>query len=248
MIIEEEEKEEEKNEKLLVDLCECYLLNRKIYTTERLIHICENCLLKIASKNNKSQEVQKEAEMALLALSCVDGQDKLDKGLFSNEIIEIIKYHQEHHNLTQLAYQSAWHFFVYKFRCRKELGEKLLNELHFHREAITELGELSRCIDRMEKEGAEKTKIEDLQMIQLSWLHNVYLMFYNYRLRNEENIELIRYLVRMCRTMGDYDSDILIWSSKIFNTMLSFRIDSVDVLLKGGAFNLFLEMFPRLKK
>ncbi|KAH7825155.1 uncharacterized protein MONOS_1472 [Monocercomonoides exilis] len=68
MIFEEEKKKERKNKKLLIDLCECFvLLNNRI--NSELISICIPCLLKIALKKEENEETQKEVEIALLALS-----------------------------------------------------------------------------------------------------------------------------------------------------------------------------------
>ncbi|KAH7819689.1 uncharacterized protein MONOS_17934 [Monocercomonoides exilis] len=72
MIAEEEEKKEKekRNEKLLVDLCECYLFLSCGFTHE-LLSVCSPCLLKAASVKEESEENQKDVEMALLALSCI---------------------------------------------------------------------------------------------------------------------------------------------------------------------------------
>eukprot|EP00770_Monocercomonoides_exilis_P002805 MONOS_2787.1-p1 / transcript=MONOS_2787.1 / gene=MONOS_2787 / organism=Monocercomonoides_exilis_PA203 / gene_product=unspecified product / transcript_product=unspecified product / location=Mono_scaffold00060:3828-4299(+) / protein_length=111 / sequence_SO=supercontig / SO=protein_coding / is_pseudo=false len=104
MIFEEEEKKEEKDEKLLVDLCECNLLLGSIFSS-KLISICVPCLLKVASDKEENEEAQKEVEMALLALNNI-GFCKVEQELFLDKITEIIKYLQEHRNLTRLAYQS----------------------------------------------------------------------------------------------------------------------------------------------
>ncbi|KAH7821387.1 uncharacterized protein MONOS_8165 [Monocercomonoides exilis] len=72
MINEEEMKEEEKrNEKLLIDLCECYISLNYLHSPE-IISICVPCLLKVAMRKEENEEIQKEVEMALLALSCFD--------------------------------------------------------------------------------------------------------------------------------------------------------------------------------
>eukprot|EP00770_Monocercomonoides_exilis_P002643 MONOS_2626.1-p1 / transcript=MONOS_2626.1 / gene=MONOS_2626 / organism=Monocercomonoides_exilis_PA203 / gene_product=unspecified product / transcript_product=unspecified product / location=Mono_scaffold00055:88926-89638(+) / protein_length=192 / sequence_SO=supercontig / SO=protein_coding / is_pseudo=false len=71
MIIEEDKKKEERNEKLLTDLCECHLLLNRRASSE-LFSIYVPYLLKVAMNKEESEENQKEVEMALLALSNVD--------------------------------------------------------------------------------------------------------------------------------------------------------------------------------
>eukprot|EP00770_Monocercomonoides_exilis_P009273 MONOS_9227.1-p1 / transcript=MONOS_9227.1 / gene=MONOS_9227 / organism=Monocercomonoides_exilis_PA203 / gene_product=unspecified product / transcript_product=unspecified product / location=Mono_scaffold00373:2016-2756(-) / protein_length=210 / sequence_SO=supercontig / SO=protein_coding / is_pseudo=false len=114
MIIDEYEKKDGRNEKLIVDLCECHqaLSGKYSNISKELSSICVPCLLKVALKKEEDEKTQKEVEMALLALSCIDERYKIDEELYLDEITEIIKYHQEHHNLTQLAYQSAWQFLI----------------------------------------------------------------------------------------------------------------------------------------
>ncbi|KAH7818897.1 uncharacterized protein MONOS_1729 [Monocercomonoides exilis] len=69
MIVDEnEKKKEEKDEKLLTDLCECFLALSN-YSSSKLHSIYVPCLLKVAQKKEKSVETQKEVELALLALS-----------------------------------------------------------------------------------------------------------------------------------------------------------------------------------
>eukprot|EP00770_Monocercomonoides_exilis_P014940 MONOS_14886.1-p1 / transcript=MONOS_14886.1 / gene=MONOS_14886 / organism=Monocercomonoides_exilis_PA203 / gene_product=unspecified product / transcript_product=unspecified product / location=Mono_scaffold01097:12673-14214(-) / protein_length=297 / sequence_SO=supercontig / SO=protein_coding / is_pseudo=false len=147
MIFEEEKKEKEKrNEDLLASLCECYLLLHNLYS-EKLIPICVPCLLKFALKKEESEETRKEKEMALLVLSHIDRYYFLRQELYLKEITEIIKNHQEHHNLTQLAY----HLKV------------IVNELHFGREAARELEELTRNMDWKKKE--EKMNKEEAKEV-----------------------------------------------------------------------------------
>ncbi|KAH7817436.1 uncharacterized protein MONOS_8841 [Monocercomonoides exilis] len=65
MIVEEDEKKEEKNERLLVDLCECHLITSKCFIPDNVIVICMLHLLKAASNKKENEETQKEVEMAL---------------------------------------------------------------------------------------------------------------------------------------------------------------------------------------
>ncbi|KAH7832617.1 uncharacterized protein MONOS_16888 [Monocercomonoides exilis] len=65
--------------------------------------------LKMALNKDESEKNEKEMEIALLALSNIPEGMVGNKKMFFNETIEIIHCHQEHHYLTQLGYQSAWH-------------------------------------------------------------------------------------------------------------------------------------------
>ncbi|KAH7818162.1 uncharacterized protein MONOS_10016 [Monocercomonoides exilis] len=108
MIIEEDEKKEEKNEKLLFDLCECYLSLYYEFTDipEEITDICGVNLMKIKLRKEENGETQKEMEMALLAL-CNIRFNFFEKELYLSEVIEVIKHHQELNNLSQLVYQST---------------------------------------------------------------------------------------------------------------------------------------------
>ncbi|KAH7823428.1 uncharacterized protein MONOS_18628 [Monocercomonoides exilis] len=70
MIVDEDEKNEEKNENLLIDSCECYLLLGNSFSFETL-SICVPCLLKAALKKKEDEETKTEVEMALLGFSCI---------------------------------------------------------------------------------------------------------------------------------------------------------------------------------
>ncbi|KAH7824092.1 uncharacterized protein MONOS_17550 [Monocercomonoides exilis] len=99
----------------------------------------------------ENKEAQKEVETVLLALSSI-GDNKVPKELYLGAIKEIIEYHHENHNLTHLAYQSAWQFLIDRFFRDKDLEIVIVNELHFPREAATELEELSKFVNWKKKE------------------------------------------------------------------------------------------------
>ncbi|KAH7828389.1 uncharacterized protein MONOS_3051 [Monocercomonoides exilis] len=73
----DEENDEGKNEKRLADLCECYLSLKYEYMDlpETVTEISVRCLLKVALSKEENEETQKEAEMALLALSCIESHN-----------------------------------------------------------------------------------------------------------------------------------------------------------------------------
>eukprot|EP00770_Monocercomonoides_exilis_P014111 MONOS_14057.1-p1 / transcript=MONOS_14057.1 / gene=MONOS_14057 / organism=Monocercomonoides_exilis_PA203 / gene_product=unspecified product / transcript_product=unspecified product / location=Mono_scaffold00928:21441-21869(-) / protein_length=143 / sequence_SO=supercontig / SO=protein_coding / is_pseudo=false len=65
MIIDENEKKsKEKNERRLIDICECYLLLNDDDISDELISICVPRLLKAALNKEGNEETQKEVEIA----------------------------------------------------------------------------------------------------------------------------------------------------------------------------------------
>eukprot|EP00770_Monocercomonoides_exilis_P005407 MONOS_5379.1-p1 / transcript=MONOS_5379.1 / gene=MONOS_5379 / organism=Monocercomonoides_exilis_PA203 / gene_product=unspecified product / transcript_product=unspecified product / location=Mono_scaffold00155:99383-100835(+) / protein_length=342 / sequence_SO=supercontig / SO=protein_coding / is_pseudo=false len=192
MIIYEGQKKDEKNEKLLVDLCECYLFFNEVYSSE-LFFICVPCLLKASLNKEESEEAQRKVEMALVALDNISQYKKIEKGLYLNEIKEILKYHQEHRNLTRLAYQSAWKFLINRLYNDESLEEMSANELHFAREASRELDELSKCVDwkRKEEKGKKGRDWKDMTIIK-NWLQKLNEFFLLFPTWKEECDEVIR--------------------------------------------------------
>eukprot|EP00770_Monocercomonoides_exilis_P003578 MONOS_3559.1-p1 / transcript=MONOS_3559.1 / gene=MONOS_3559 / organism=Monocercomonoides_exilis_PA203 / gene_product=unspecified product / transcript_product=unspecified product / location=Mono_scaffold00084:111823-112387(+) / protein_length=142 / sequence_SO=supercontig / SO=protein_coding / is_pseudo=false len=110
------------------------------------------CLLKVALNKQEDEETQKEVEMALLSLSCLRKGNEIKKKKYLEKIAEIIKCHQEHRNLTQLAYQSAWSILMRRYLEDNDLTGVIVNELHFVKEAARELEELVEHLDWKEKE------------------------------------------------------------------------------------------------
>eukprot|EP00770_Monocercomonoides_exilis_P008909 MONOS_8864.1-p1 / transcript=MONOS_8864.1 / gene=MONOS_8864 / organism=Monocercomonoides_exilis_PA203 / gene_product=unspecified product / transcript_product=unspecified product / location=Mono_scaffold00347:10654-12085(-) / protein_length=327 / sequence_SO=supercontig / SO=protein_coding / is_pseudo=false len=205
LIIEEEEKKGEKNERLLVDLCECYLLQLDYNICEDLVSICVPCLLKVASKKERNEETQKEVEIALFGFNCIDDGTKIKKEIFKNEIKEIVYYQQEHRNLTHLAYQSAWMFLICGFPKVDSSEEVIVNELHFGREARREIEDLSKCIDWKRKEE-ENGRIE-VHIIE-RWLDVIDNYLTSCELWNEELAGLINCIVQVLRASRDNHKDI----------------------------------------
>ncbi|KAH7818976.1 uncharacterized protein MONOS_4397 [Monocercomonoides exilis] len=239
MIIDENEKiKDEMNEKFLVDLCECYLLLEDS-TLLRLPYACLTCLLKAASKKEENEETQKEVEIALFASSCIYKFAKVPKELYLNEMTEIIRYHQEHHNLTRLSYQSAWQFLINRFYKDKSLEEVVVNKLHFAREARREIEELARCIDwkRKEERGKEAKEV----IVIWRWIYAIdnYLAWYT--LWNEELAKLIAYLVQMIRASRDNHKDICNGCLDSLRCAVEKRNVEIDDLLKSGAIGAVLE-------
>ncbi|KAH7818541.1 uncharacterized protein MONOS_14934 [Monocercomonoides exilis] len=239
MIIEEELKKEEKNEKLLVDLFECFILLNFCFPLNSL-SICVPCLLKSSSNKEENKEAQTEVEVALLALSGA-GYCKLDKELFLDEIKEIIEYHQEHHNLTRIAYQSAWMFLIKRIIFENSLEEIIVNELHFAREARRELEELSKCVDGKRKEGWKGGKETKEELLLMKWIETLLVYFRHCKLWNEDFADLINSLVQVFRIAKDNHREISGECINVLEEAARNRSVTVDDLLRSGAVDVFLE-------
>ncbi|KAH7818583.1 uncharacterized protein MONOS_18665 [Monocercomonoides exilis] len=243
MIIDEEKKKEEKNEKLLVNLCECYIFQSNLFSY-KLLSICVSCLLKVALKKEGNEETQKEVEMALLALSCFDRRYNFQRDLFLNEIKEIILNHQMYRNLTRLAYQSAWEFLINRLP-NNSLEEEMVNELHIIRESIRELEELSTSVDWKKKEE-EMGKTERKAMHIISrWIRSIGNYFYSCKLWNEEYVGLISRLADVFLVSRDNYGEISKQCIYIFETVAGNRAVKLDTLLKSSAIDAVLEEIYR---
>eukprot|EP00770_Monocercomonoides_exilis_P016003 MONOS_15954.1-p1 / transcript=MONOS_15954.1 / gene=MONOS_15954 / organism=Monocercomonoides_exilis_PA203 / gene_product=unspecified product / transcript_product=unspecified product / location=Mono_scaffold01426:452-1504(-) / protein_length=332 / sequence_SO=supercontig / SO=protein_coding / is_pseudo=false len=234
MIIDENEKKGEKNEKLLVDICECNaLLNNEL--SSELVSIIVPCLLNVALKKAEDEETQKEVEMALLALSNIPVFYEVKRELLTNKIKEIIKYHQEHRTLTKLAYQSAWEFLIYRLDTDKSY-EAIVNELHFAREAARELDELMNTVNWRRAKKAEKEEKETKEeLVLLRWLSSIFGFFQTNISTNEEFDGLISSLIQIFRSAKDNHREASNWCIYLFKEATENRAMKVDALLESGA-------------
>ncbi|KAH7818797.1 uncharacterized protein MONOS_9562 [Monocercomonoides exilis] len=237
MIIDENEKKEEINEKILTDLCECYALLGEDDIFGEVLSIIVPCLLKVALKKDETEEAQKEVEMALLALGNIGYW--VEKESYGNEIKEIIKYHQEHQNLTRLAYQSAWEFLIKRFHNYESLEEVFVNDLHFAREARREIEELKRDVDWKRKEETGKEAKELL--IFRKWIYNIDNYFTSCKLWNEEVEKLLSSFVQMIREFRDNSKKVSNWCFFSITNAAENRNVKIDDLLKSGAVDAFSE-------
>ncbi|KAH7818509.1 uncharacterized protein MONOS_8419 [Monocercomonoides exilis] len=243
MIVDEEQKKEGNDEKLFIDLVECYLLLGNRMSVD-LHHICVPCLIKVAFKKEEDEETQKEVEMALLALSNA-GYEAVEQKLHLNEIKTIIEYHQEHHNLTRLAYQLAWSYLICKSNNYKNLEDVVVNELHFAREAAKELEELSKCVDwKRKEERTGKTERKTMDIIS-RWIGFIHHFFYRFHLENEENVGLFSCLVNVFRASRDNHDEIGKKCVILFYESANNLTVEVDDLLKSGAIDVILEELHR---
>ncbi|KAH7824935.1 uncharacterized protein MONOS_17464 [Monocercomonoides exilis] len=157
----------ENGKNTLIDLFECYLLLRNVHISMLFPNFCVRILLREVLDNKESEEAKEKVEIALLALSKIEIMTKIEQERYVCEMKEIIRYHQEHHNLTHLAYQSAWQFLIYRLYKDESVEDVIVHELHFVKEATRELEELSERFDwkRKEKVSGEKdTKEADTLM------------------------------------------------------------------------------------
>ncbi|KAH7819837.1 uncharacterized protein MONOS_17902 [Monocercomonoides exilis] len=241
MIIEEEKKNEEKNEKRLVDLCECYLLLNR-WASEELLSTYMPCLLKVALNKEESEEVQKKVEMALLALNNI-GFQKMDKELYLNEIKEIIQYHQKHRNMTRLAYLFAWELLTNRFYCDNSLEDVIVNELQFARESAREVKELTRCVDwkTKEEENEKRRKETKEEIILMRWLDTVDYFFILCTLWNEGFAEIIGSIAQLVRASKANHRGIHNQFICAFANAAGCNSVNIGAFLKEGAADLILE-------
>ncbi|KAH7815019.1 uncharacterized protein MONOS_14022 [Monocercomonoides exilis] len=239
MMIDENKKKKEMNEKILTDLCECCLTLGFDFSFE-FLSICVPCLLKAALKKEENEETQMEVEMALFALSSI-GYCKVPKEMYLSELKEIIQYHQEHHNLTQLAYQSAWQFLIRRILCDRNLEDVIVNELHFGREAARELKELTRNVDWKRGKEEEKEKETKEVIMTRRWIDIVDNYLIEFTLWKEEFVVLICSVVQVFRAAKDNNKEIRNQCIYLFRSAAFNWNMKVEDLLKGGAVDAVLE-------
>ncbi|KAH7823540.1 uncharacterized protein MONOS_11630 [Monocercomonoides exilis] len=238
MIVDEDKKREKKNENLMIELCESFLMlfcNSHSETIKR----CVRFLLVVAMNKGENEDTKKEVEMALLALSCSSRSLTLGKNRYLDKIAEIIQYDQKHHNLTQLAQQSAWKFLVDRFYNEAKIVRELVKELHFAREATRELNELTKHVLGKKKESEWKKMKEAL--IIWGWVCTVKEAFFFVRSWKNEPNRLIRYLVRLCRAARETERDIFRKCIEAFIEVSQNRSVSIDVMIKEAAFDPLME-------
>ncbi|KAH7815447.1 uncharacterized protein MONOS_5697 [Monocercomonoides exilis] len=240
MIVAEEKKKEGKNENLLVDLCECYLLlNNRL--SSKLISICVSCIVKVGLKKEEKERTQKEEEIAFLALNHYAFPGSIEQELLLNAIKKIIQCHQEHHDLTQFVYQSAWDLLIGRLNPNKSLEGIIVDELHFPREAKRELEVLSKCVEwkRTEEEkGGKETKEEQ---ILLRWLRTLNRFLDSTLLWSEEHSELIRCVVQIFRVSRDNHREISKLCIHSLREVAASKAVKAETLLECEAIDVILE-------
>ncbi|KAH7823792.1 uncharacterized protein MONOS_1873 [Monocercomonoides exilis] len=227
----------------MIDLCECFLaLFEGIPDASKdTVAVSVRCVMKAAMSKEKDEKTQKEVEMALLALSNAKYFDCDNRVQFLDESVEIIKYHQEHHNLTRLAYQSAWCSIVNQASNDEKMGKTVENELNFCKEAERELDELLRCVNwrKNEKEIDENFEVR----LMKRWLRIINAYFFNNTLRGDEVLRLIACVVRLCQTVKNSSKTAFGSGMFIFQKIIRSCLGNVDFLLRRGAMDyLFQEL------
>ncbi|KAH7823658.1 uncharacterized protein MONOS_14238 [Monocercomonoides exilis] len=239
MIVEENlKKKEEKNETLIRDLCECCLLLKDGFSSE-LISIFKSCYPKAALRKEESEEEQKEVEMALLAFCCIDGYCGIDKKLYLKEIREIIQYHQEHNNMTQLSYQLIWYHLIRGLVCH-DFDGKILNELHFAGEAKREIEELKRNVDWKRKEDEREKKTEEELLLE-RWLDMLCEFLDLCESRIEGFVGVLESIFQIFRAAKVNNRDISELCIYLFKAVAENRAVKIDDLLKSGVADEFME-------
>ncbi|KAH7819140.1 uncharacterized protein MONOS_17959 [Monocercomonoides exilis] len=171
--------------------------------------------------------------MALFALSRINRYFKIEKKLYLKEIKEIIKYHQEHQNLTRLAYQSAWMFLMERFYDDQSLEDDIVNDLHFAIEAAREIEYLTKCIDW-------KRKDEEVFVVK-RWLIVVADYFLTCTLCNVELAGLMSSIAQLFRAAREYYREISSLCIYPLRNAAEKKNVKIDDLLKSGVIDAVLE-------
>ncbi|KAH7820404.1 uncharacterized protein MONOS_17867 [Monocercomonoides exilis] len=245
MVIEEEKKKERKDEKLLVDLYECIQLHNTRPASDDFLSVCVPFLIKVALNREGNEETRKEVEIALLTLSNVGQYTHIEKEQFLSEINGIIKHHQAHHNLTQLAYQSAWQFFVSRLFYDESLEDIIVNELHFGREAASEMKELSKSVSWKRKKEEEEKKEEKGALIIGRWLYSIEYYLSHCKMWNGEHSELIGCIVKMFQASRDNYKEIHVNCLYLFRKSIEKKNVKIEDLLNEGAIDLCSDEMKR---
>ncbi|KAH7817437.1 uncharacterized protein MONOS_8840 [Monocercomonoides exilis] len=171
----------------------------------------------------------------------------IKKKLYLNEMTDVIKYHQECGNLTQLAYQCAWEFLINGLYYEEKL-ESVVDELHFVREAQSEMNELKKCIDCEKKEHEKEKERNEMkeELILTGWLEVLEIYLSSCNSRNEKIIEVIRSVIQVLRAAKDNHGDIYRQCIQSLGTAARNRDIQIDGLLKSGAVNVFLEKVQQI--
>eukprot|EP00770_Monocercomonoides_exilis_P003575 MONOS_3556.1-p1 / transcript=MONOS_3556.1 / gene=MONOS_3556 / organism=Monocercomonoides_exilis_PA203 / gene_product=unspecified product / transcript_product=unspecified product / location=Mono_scaffold00084:92828-94176(+) / protein_length=423 / sequence_SO=supercontig / SO=protein_coding / is_pseudo=false len=249
-IVQENEKKEEKNENFLADLCECYLLMEDGLITREMLTIASVCLLKVALKKEEDEETQKEVETALLGLCKINFYDREFDELHLRDFFEIIKYHQEHRNLTRLAYQSAWMYCIKRIQKCESVIAVSVNELDFVREAKREFEEARKCVDwgKKGKEGEQRRMETKNAAIVERWIF-IINSFSSGKYQDEEFLEFLGEATKLCRAARENHIQVANQCFVVFSLMMKRNtlFPAANELQKSRAFDLLLEEIQRAK-
>ncbi|KAH7820324.1 uncharacterized protein MONOS_2233 [Monocercomonoides exilis] len=240
MIFEEAAKNDGRNEKMLIVMCECSAIMLDFVIVGPLRSVCVRCLLDVALRKDESKETQQEVEKALTTLSCINRCNKMGKELYLKEITDIIQYHQKHHILTKIAYQSASVFLMLRSFTDDSLKDIIASELHLVEEAAKELNELRRNFDWAQNETGRKEKRKLWEFGR--WLNALPQFFCFTKSSCEGSAELISSLVSLSRASNEHFKGISAACIHIFAAMISSKCATVTDLLNKGAIDVALEI------
>eukprot|EP00770_Monocercomonoides_exilis_P002166 MONOS_2150.1-p1 / transcript=MONOS_2150.1 / gene=MONOS_2150 / organism=Monocercomonoides_exilis_PA203 / gene_product=unspecified product / transcript_product=unspecified product / location=Mono_scaffold00042:140919-142139(+) / protein_length=387 / sequence_SO=supercontig / SO=protein_coding / is_pseudo=false len=239
MIMKEEKKKEGRNEQLLIDLLECTLLLTDFFTQEETVLFGVHCLLKAAFNKEENKETQKEVEMALLSLSNIGWEKKMAKELYLNRIKEIIRNHQEHHNLTRLAYQSSWYFLIKRFHNDGSLEDVIVDELHLMKETTRELEELAKHVDWV-GEARKLGKMTEVHVLK-RWFNILNSYFDWVESKGGDCSDFVQFIVELCRVKMKNDAEMLRALLNLIGIMADNSSIEIESILKGEAIDFALE-------
>ncbi|KAH7821426.1 uncharacterized protein MONOS_17743 [Monocercomonoides exilis] len=244
MIIDEENKKEEKNEKLLIDLCECFLCLSNYFDyfyegPSELISICVTNLLIAASHKNEDEETRAEVEIAIVILSKIERHYNRDSELLLCKITEIMKYHQEHRNLSHLAYQAAWRILTRRSFFDPKIQIIIDDDLHFVSETIRELVDLTRYVNWFEKKKEENLS-KNIWIIE-RWGFSLCNTYAHCKFNRNEFVELFSCIANMCKLSKMNYRDLRSQYIYILYIIFERREANVEDLLKGGAVEVCLD-------
>ncbi|KAH7816617.1 uncharacterized protein MONOS_6578 [Monocercomonoides exilis] len=239
MIAKTEKKEKEYGKNLLVDICECYLLllkfDFKSGSPQELFSTCIPCLFQVAMNAGENHKTQTEVEMALVALNNISHFKYVDKALYLPKIKNIINQHQQHHNLTLLACQSAWEFLLNCFEWDEALEKLVSVELNFVKEMKKELDELEALVD-----GQSKAKRGNDVFLIKRWLSTLEAFFYRCKPKGSL-ADLYECVVRFCRAARGCEEEQYHQCLLALNGMQFAENSHWNDLLRGGVVDFFAE-------
>ncbi|KAH7831259.1 uncharacterized protein MONOS_3893 [Monocercomonoides exilis] len=237
MIVEENKKKEGINKQLLIDLCECYLLLNDKFSSE-LRSICGPCLFYVASNKSEREEVKTEVEMSLLALAKLEGSK--ENCSYLDVIDEIIKYHQKHHNLTRLAYQSAWSFLVGYLYSKDYLKVEIMYKMHFARESTSELEELLKRNNLVKKEKS----LEEMKEVRIigNWVKIlIEVAYHGCNMSRKIFVGLFSLIARLYKATKGFERKISDDCINLFCEVIKLNENPLPVLVRSGATGCVLE-------
>ncbi|KAH7832662.1 uncharacterized protein MONOS_3985 [Monocercomonoides exilis] len=173
--------------------------------------------------------------------NALKSMNKIPEELYLSEMKEIIQHHQDHHNLTPLAYQSAWQFLMNRLFLNGVLEKVMTDELHFVKEAKREMEELAKCVDWKRKEEKRGGKGVKEGIVLRRWLFTLFDFFFSCHLWDDEYSELVCCVVRVFRSAKDNHRKYSMKCIDLLKAASEKRAVKIGGLLKGGADDAVLE-------